>query len=220
MKEDHMNASDVFRYRKPVTFLLVAWFVFAVATSAAGFYRPGAGPLPAPAPVGLSVLLPVVIFWIWMATSPSFRAFALSLSPQFVTIVQSWRVLGFVFLALAANGLLPYTFAGPAGWGDIFIGATAPWVAMNWATDPQRRGRFVFWNLLGVADLVLAVALGVLSSEGPAGILVRNGLTTRVVTELPLSLIPTFGVPMWLILHGIVLAQGARERSEQPAAAR
>src|SRR5882724_13282216 len=103
MKEDHMNASDVFRYRKPVTFLLVAWFVFAVATSAAGFYRPGAGPLPAPAPVGLSVLLPVVIFWIWMATSPSFRAFALSLSPQFVTIVQSWRVLGFVFPALAAN---------------------------------------------------------------------------------------------------------------------
>jgi len=208
-----MSTTDVVRYRKPVTFLLVAWFVFAVAASAAGFFRPGSGPLPAPAPIGLSVVLPIVIFWIWLALSPSFRAFALSLSPRTLTIVQSWRVLGFVFLVLAANGLLPTTFAGPAGWGDIFIGATAPWVAMNWATDPQRRGRFVIWNLLGVADLVLAVILGVLSSEGQAGILVRNGLTTRVVTELPLSLIPIFGVPLWLILHSIVLAQGARQHS-------
>jgi len=211
MKEEVMNTPDVLRYRSLVTVLLVAWFVFAVAASAAGWLKPGSGPLPAPAPVGLSVLLPIVIFWTWMTASPSFRAFALSLSPRTLTIVQSWRVLGFVFLALAANGLLPYTFAGPAGWGDIFIGATAPWVAMSWATDPQRRRRFVFWNLLGVADLVLAVALGVLSSEGPAGILVRNGLTTRVVTEFPLSLIPTFGVPLWLILHSIVLAQGSRE---------
>jgi hypothetical protein len=217
MKEENMSTTDAVRYRKPVAFLLVAWFVFTFAAAAAGFYKPGSGPLPAPAPLGLSVLLPIVIFWIWMAASPSFRAFALSLSPRTLTIVQSWRVLGFVFLALAANGLLPYTFAGPAGWGDLFIGATAPWVALNWAADPQRRGRFVFWNLLGVTDLVMAVTLGVLSSEGPAGILVRNGLTTRVVTELPLSLIPTFGVPLFLILHSIVLAQGARERSVQPA---
>ena len=212
-----MSTTDVVRYRKPVTFLLVVWFVFAAAASAAGWFKVGSGPLPAPAPLGLSVVLPIAIFWIWMATSPSFRAFALSLSPRFLTIVQSWRVMGFVFLALAAYGLLPYTFAGPAGWGDIFIGATAPWVALNWAGDPERRGRFVFWNLLGVADLVLAVTMGVLSSDGPAGILVRNGLTSRVVTELPLSLIPTFGVPLFLILHSIVLAQGARERSMQPA---
>jgi hypothetical protein len=220
MKEEHMNASDVVRYRKPVTFLLVAWFVFAVATSAAGFYRPGAGPLPAPAPVGLSVVLPVVIFWIWMATSPSFRAFALSLNPRVLTFVQSWRLGGFVFLVLAAHGLLPYSFAGPAGWGDMFIGATAPWVAMNWANDPQRSGRFIFWNLLGVADLVMAVTLGVLSSEGPAGILVRNGLTTRIMTELPMSLIPTFAVPLLLIFHTIVLAQMVSRRNEQLAAAR
>lgn len=212
-----MNASDVVRYRKPVTFLLVAWFVFAVAAAAAGFFRPGAGPLPAPAPVGLSVLLPIAIFWIWMAASPSFRAFALSLNPRVLTFVQSWRLGGFVFLALAAHGLLPYTFAGPAGWGDMFIGATAPWVAMNLANNLQRKGGFVIWNLLGVADLVMAITLGVLFSEGPAGILVRNGLTTRVMTELPMSLIPTFAVPLLLILHTIVLAQGARERSEQPA---
>jgi hypothetical protein len=217
MKEETMGTTDVVRYRKPVTFLLVAWFVVVFAASAAGFFKPGSGPLPAPAPVGLSVVLPIVIFWIWMTASPSFRAFALSLNPRVLTFVQSWRLGGFVFLALAANGLLPYTFAGPAGFGDMFIGATAPWVAMNWANDPQRRGRFVFWNLLGVADLVMAVTLGVLSSEGPAGILVRNGLTTRVMTELPMSLIPTFAVPLLLILHTIVLAQGVRERSEQPA---
>jgi hypothetical protein len=212
-----MNAPDVVRYRKPVTLLLLAWFVFAIAASAAGYYKPGSVPLPAPAPLGLSVLLPIVAFWVWMAASSTFRAFALSLNPRVLTFVQSWRLAGFVFLVLSAHGLLPYSFAGPAGWGDIFIGATAPWVAMSWAINSQRRSQFVFWNLLGVVDLVMAVTLGVLFSEGPAGILVRNGLTTRVMTELPMSLIPTFAVPLLLILHGIVLAQNIRVRSEQLA---
>jgi len=101
---------------------------------------------------------------------------------------------------------------------------TSSWLLMgnhlNWANDPQRSGRFIFWNLLGVADLVMAVTLGVLSSEGPAGILVRNGLTTRIMTELPMSLIPTFAVPLLLIFHTIVLAQMVSRRNEQLAEAR
>lgn len=46
-----------------------------------------------------------------------------------------------------------------------------------------------------------------------------NGIATTPMTVLPLSLIPTFGVPLFLILHIICIAQAWRwpEREVEPA---
>lgn len=143
-----------------------------------------------------------------------FREFVLSLSPRTLTIVQAWRIAGFVFLVSYSYGILPGVFALPAGWGDIAIGGTALIVGMKLA-NPSYRRLFIVWQWLGITDLVEAVSLGAMSRFiGPHGLTNPNGITTAPMAVLPLSLIPTFAVPLMLILHIICIAQ-ARRWSQQ-----
>jgi hypothetical protein len=110
-----------------------------------------------------------------------------------------------VFLILYQRGALPGAFAIPAGWGDFAIGITAPIVAWH-LRRPFPTKTFIVWNLLGILDLVLAVTLGVLASRTPIGVLAGD-VTTRLMGQFPLSLIPTFFVPLLLILHLISLSR-------------
>ena len=110
-----------------------------------------------------------------------------------------------MFLILYQHGALPGVFAIPAGWGDIAIGITAPIVAWYWKR-PFPSKIFIVWNVLGSLDLVMAVSLGVLASATPVGVLAGD-VTTRLMGQFPLSLIPTFFVPLLLILHLISLSR-------------
>jgi hypothetical protein len=147
------------------------------------------------------VLTPILVFLAWFRISPGFRAFVLGLNPRMLTMVHSWRVGGFVFLVLYTYGILPGMFALPAGWGDIAIGATAAFVATKLA-DRSHRTSFIVWQILGMFDLATAIAMGTLSR-----IISPNGVTAAPMTLLPLSLIPTFAVPLLFILHIICVAQ-------------
>ncbi len=190
------------KYAKLTTGLIGAWFIFSITASALHVFRTGPGD--PPLPLGLAALTPIVVFLVWFTTSTGFRQFTMSLNPRTLTIVQSWRIAGFVFLVLAAYGMLPGIFALPAGWGDIAIGATAPLVALKLAS-PDHRKTFIFWQVLGISDLVNAVALGTL-----ARVISPQGIATSAMTVLPLSVIPTFAVPLLLILHIICIAQARR----------
>lgn len=195
--------------------LIAAWFVLAVTLAAKGifdFVAITGGQ--APIPLGLAVITPVLLFWAWYTVSPVFREFVLTLNPKGLTLSQTARLIGFVFLALAARGILPHTFANIAGWGDIFIGATAGFVAYRFVA-PHRRGLTIAWQALGMLDLVTAITLGVLSSPTAIGILGEGTVTTRAMGLLPMSLIPTFAVPLLFILHIIVIAQARRWPAEQ-----
>ena len=182
------------------------------------FQQSAGGP---PVALGLAVLIPILVFWIWFKSSAGLREFALSLDPRVLTIVQSWRIAGFVFVVLYFYGILPGMFANPAGWGDIAIGLTAPWVAMKLAEPGHRKG-FIFWNALGLLDLIVAVTTGTTS-----GLVHPGGLAADAMTVLPLSIVPTFLVPLFGILHIIVIAQarrwpeveGARSRQRVAASA-
>jgi hypothetical protein len=202
-------------YAKFTKALLAAWFVFAAVASALHLYRNA--PNKPPLPVGLGVLIPIAAFLLWFAASPRFREFILALSPRPLTLAHTWRVGGFVFIALATYGILPWLFAIPAGLGDIAVGATAAAVALNRA-NPRHRTSFIAWQIFGMADLVVAVSLGTL-----AGVIQPHGVPTAAMTVLPMSLIPTFGVPLFFIFHIICIAQARRwpaqegMRSLQPA---
>jgi hypothetical protein len=190
------------RYAKLTAGLIGAWFVLSLTASALHLYR--TGPNDPPLPLGLAALTPIVVFLVWFAASEGLRQFTMSLNPRILTMVQSWRVAGFVFLVLAAYGILPTVFALPAGWGDIAIGATASFVALR-LVSPDHRRIFVVWQVLGIADLVTAVTLGTL-----ARVIDPHGIPTNAMTVLPLSLIPTFAVPLLLILHVICIVQANR----------
>lgn len=194
-------------YAKLTSWLIGAWFVLSFTVSALHLFV--AGPGQPPLAVGLAVTTPIVAFFVWFAVSPAFRQFALSLSPRVLTLVQSLRIVGYVFLVLATYGILPRIFAWPAGWGDITIGATAAFVALKLAV-PRHRTSFIVWQMLGIADLVTAVTMGTLAS-----IIDPHGIATSAMTVLPLSLIPTFGVPLFLIFHIISIAQARRWPAQQ-----
>lgn len=187
------------RYGLLTSALIAIWFAFALTASALHLFettlqRVGIA-------VAIAATAPILIFALWFATSSQFRQFAFNLNPRTLTLVQSLRVLGVVFVVLEARQLLPAVFALPAGYGDMFIGATAGFVAFKLA-DQKHRGGFILWQILGIADLLTAVALGV-----TAPLISPNAPTMLPVTALPLSLVPTFLVPLFFIFHVISIAQ-------------
>jgi hypothetical protein len=126
--------------------------------------------------------------------------------------LQAYRVLGANFVVLWLFGAIPGEFALPAGIGDVLVGLLALPAALYVASGASR-GRVValLWNLLGIADLVQAVTLGILSSPGP---LQRLGLDrpNLLTSSYPTVMTPTFAVPLSLILHSLALWQLWRSR--------
>jgi hypothetical protein len=176
--------------------VLAVWFLLALGGSLLGVFDSGPRP---PIPLGLAAVIPVTVFAFCYLTSVRFQEFVLSLDLRMLTLAQTWRVGGIVFVILYFQGALPGIFALPAGWGDFAIGITAPVVAWCWKR-PFPYKTFLAWNALGSLDLVLAVSLGVLASATPVGVL-GGEATTRLMGQFPLSLVPTFIVPLLLIFH-------------------
>ncbi len=195
-----LSTRPIHGIRNLTVVVLVAWFLLALSGSLLGVFDSEPRP---PIPLGLAAVFPVAVFAFCYLTLVGFREFIWSLDVRLLTLAQTWRVGGIVFVILYLQGALPGVFALPAGWGDIVIGITAPVVAWSWKRPfPYRT--FVIWNVLGILDLVLAVSLGVLASATPVGILAGD-VTTRLMGQFPLSLIPTFFVPLLLIFHLISL---------------
>jgi hypothetical protein len=188
--------------------VLLAWFLLALGGSLLGAFDSEPRP---PIPLGLAAVVPVAAFVFCYLTSARFRQFVSSLDQRVLILAQTWRVAGIVFVILYLQGALPGVFALPAGLGDMAIGITAPVVAWYWK-PPFARKTFVAWNLLGSLDLVNAVSLGVLASATPVGVLAGD-VTTRLMGQFPLSLIPTFFVPLLLIFHLIALSRVGKEAS-------
>ncbi len=111
--------------------------------------------------------------------------------------VHTWRIGGIAFLWGMTQGLLDPEFAIPAGVGDILIGVTAiPFAIFLWKGYSWSKYALVVWSVLGIADLVNAVALGVITNPD---------FRTSTMATFPWILVPTVAVPTALALHGIVL---------------
>ena len=185
--------------------LIGAWLVAAVIAGTAGLFE--AGPSRPPLPLLVAVLGPPAAFLLAYATAPRFREFVLHLDLRMLTAVQSWRVLGAVFLFLYAFDLKPALFAFPAGLGDVAVGVAAVFVLRSMINGhPTWRRRVLWLNLGGLLDFVVAIGTGVLTSNTSIGIF-APATPMPSIGLMPLSLIPTFGVPLWIIIHLASLLQ-------------
>jgi hypothetical protein len=147
---------------------------------------------------GLRVLAPLVIGTLALVAFEPLRRLLSrpELLPSLIAL-QTYRVIGAIWLVLLALGALPPLFAVPAGIGDVLTGVTAIWAARSLRAG--RIGRAVAWNLFGLLDLAVALTTGAIA--GPAAL-----------TVLPLVLIPTFGVPLSILLHAVSLRSLAATR--------
>jgi hypothetical protein len=194
--------------RSVVFVALALWFgvVFLLASQGAFVGSANSPPLP----IFFGVTIPLALFLAAYFRWKSFREFILRADLRFVAAIEGWRWGGLGFLSLYANGILPGLFALPAGLGDMAIGITAPWIVISLVRNPLFAGsrRFVIWNILGIADFVVAVSTATLSSGAFPGIIALIGnVTTSPMTRLPLVLIPTFMVPFFTMLHLTALFQ-------------
>lgn len=197
-----------------VAIVLAAWFATVILLGARGSFvtPPGSPPLP----ILIGVMAPIIVFFAAFRLSHAFRVFVQSFDLRLMMGIQAWRVGGVGFLALYANGILPASFALPAGLGDIAIGATAPWLMLALIRRPgfETGKTFITWNVLGLLDLVVAISMGAITS-----ILVADsalGVTTASMARLPLLLIPAYFVPIFVMLHATAFLQARRARSAQP----
>jgi hypothetical protein len=200
---------------------LAVWFLASVVLSLQGFFQ--GGPARLPLPVGLSVTVPILVFTTLYWFNASLRAFAHSLDLRAIVALNILRIVGLDFLVSYAQGRLPAGFAFPAGLGDILTGLLAiPLIlAMSGTPSSNTRKWFVAWNLLGLADLIVAVASGILHSGSKLGLLAGHGPTTALITQFPRALIPTFLVPIYILLHLLALARrgevkGGADSSSHP----
>jgi hypothetical protein len=185
--------------------LLLGWLFLALWLGLSGALAGtrGAPPLG----LGLAIGLPLVTFWLdGRRGHPLFLGLTRLDAPT-LAVLQTFRVLGAVFLVAWWRGTLPGGFALPAGIGDVAVGLAAPFVAAAVASDkPWARRLFVAWNVFGVLDLVTAVSMGVAHSSSALGFLASSP-TTDAMALYPFSLIPTFFVPLALMLHAVALSR-------------
>jgi hypothetical protein len=178
---------------------LSGWFVLVVilAATRALYYQGGTG---TPG-LGIAVVLPIASLCLVVARVKSLRE-AFHRVPLWLLVgVHAIRLLGISFIILYATGRLPAPFAPVAGWGDIFVGATAvpvAWLAYERSTNA--RAILWIWNVIGAADLAAAVGLGAISSPGPARLMFAEP-GSAIMTTLPWLLIPGFLVPLLFAVH-------------------
>jgi len=193
--------------------VLGAWLLTTLVAGHEGMFEAAAGR----PPLGLLIALvaPLLLFAVLYRTSTAFRYFVLETDIRFLTVVQAWRVLGVMFLALYAYDLLPGLFAWPAGVGDALVGFAAAFAVMAIVRGVPAWPRRVAWlNVAGLVDFAVALATGVLTSNSALGWFAEPG-TRASLGSLPLSLVPTFAVPLWTIFHVISLVQLRKARSQQ-----
>ena len=186
------------RWRWTVGSALVfaAWLIGVALLAAAGFFPSTRIPaaLATTLAVGYAVLL-----------SSTFRAVVAGIPQHWLIGIQTFTILGGVFLIRYFNGELPALFAIPAGVGDVLTGILAPLVAYWWFVGkPYARSAAIAWNVFGMADLIDAVALGALTGGGGGGIV------------FPIVLIPIYAVPRALLVHSYSLIGLLRKTARQP----
>ena len=179
------------------------WIGVCAAAAAAGVVATSR-PFPL---IGIFVALPLAAVAIATAW-PAARKAMLSIPMQAMIGLNVGRVLAVFFLLLAAEGRLAGPFPYFAAGGDIITGIVALSM-MRLAAMPgaERTGTIMAWNLFGIADLALAIALGVTSAEGSPLQVFHTAPGSEAMQQLPWSFVPTVLVPLWLILHAIIWAQ-------------
>ncbi len=176
------------------------WLVSMFLLGAAGVFRNDVLPPRVPMALFATLLLGYLLL-----LSPTFRRIIAAVPQHWLIGIQTFRILGGVFLVRYFAGELPGLFALPAGIGDVATGLLALFVAYAWYSGkPYARGAAIAWNLFGMADLVDAVVLGTLTGGGPGGIV------------FPIVLIPVYAVARAFLIHSYSLIGLLRRTSQQP----
>ena len=181
-----------------VTLVLLAWLCFAVGL--AGWFQ-NASALAVAATVWTLTALVFLACW----SVRTIRVCVLNIDLRWLVVLHVTRLfIGAYFLVLCQRRQLPCAFATPAGWGDIVIGVLAVALVSSMHTQFAKTV-LLSWNTLGLIDIVFVV-----SSALWVGL--KDWQSMHALRELPLSLLPTFLVPLVIASHVLIFVRLIRAR--------
>ena len=191
-----MTASTIAapRFPRAAGVAVIAWLALALVAGGTGFLV--RLPFPGPQLIFLALFVATLVA---VTAVPTLRAWVDAVPLRTLIGINAFRFVGITFLVLAARGQIDPVFAARAGWGDVATAALA--LILVAAGEPRtrlQRGFTHAWNAFGLLDLVVAVATATavtLRSTTPG---------IAPVLSLPLVLIPTFVVPIFLASHVII----------------
>jgi hypothetical protein len=182
--------------RPPVYLGLVfLWFAVSLTLAQTGRLERLRPPAPQLVLAGLTIILVILT-----SQERGLHAWLQDLDLRWLLGLHVTRLfIGGYFLMLVRRGDLPAAFGVPAGWGDAFVGA---FVLLLLTRGPPggagRRAWYVSWNWLGLLDLVLVVGTA-------ARLALADPPSMIGLQRMPLSLLPTFWVPILLASHVVLI---------------
>jgi hypothetical protein len=179
-----------------VTLVLLGWLCFAVGLG--GWFYNASAPAVA-ATVWTLTVLALLASWkvapitVWLS----------NIDLRWLVSFHLTRLIaGWYFLVLCQRGQLPCGFATSAGWGDIIVAALALPIVAAMRTQFGKPLLFI-WSTIGLIDIIFVVFSAL-----------RFGLndwqSMHALRELPLSLLPTFLVPLIIASHILIFVRLAR----------
>ncbi len=179
----------------PIRLTIWTWLIAAFLVGHYGLLQK----IPMPAVQGVLLGLTALILLVYFKTT-ALRAWISSLDLRALVALHVTRFVGVYFLILYNRGELPYAFAVPGGWGDIVVATFALFVVFVPLQDATRLRAITIWNVVGFVDIALVVF-----TAGRLGM--ENAWQMRALTYLPLSLLPTFLVPLIIATHVILFSR-------------
>jgi len=204
-----LESTDLTPGQRRTTWLAVMvpftlWAAIAWTAAINGVFRADASPLPV---LPLAIFLPVIIGAPLLLLSKRVGEVLDAMPASWLVALQLYRAFGGWALAAALRGALPSVFGVPAGIGDMLTGVLAVPTAIAVATGTARgRRAAIAWNILGLADFALAIALGFITSPGRFQLIVPDVLSIDA-GAYPGVLTPAFVVPSSILLHALSLRQ-------------
>jgi hypothetical protein len=184
---------------RSVVLILAAWLCIAAGAGLAGWLE--------------SANAPVVAGIVWILTAltllacwkvPILQRWAMTVEVRWLVLLHLTRFVGFYFFVLSSRDELPFAFAAPAGWGDITVAGLA--VLLLALSDARNWSMLIVWNAIGLTDILFVVMTAL-----------RLGLedwrSMHALREFPLSLLPTFLVPLIIVSHVLIFFRAAKLKS-------
>ncbi len=173
------------------------------------------------APAAVNIAFPVVALLIGIMAlllSPVLRQSIRAVPTTWMSAIHAIRIGGYLFLALADMKLLPAEFAVPAGYGDMVVALLALGIVYLLVRGKTyTRPLMIAWNLLGLLDFAVALTTGGIYIAPFAAHLAASGVSLTYLNFV--LIIPTFGVPLFAVLHIFSLYRLWSEHAQEPVQA-
>jgi hypothetical protein len=186
--------------RSPVLWgILALWFLGIMTLVQRGAFVGDEASVPFP--LAAAAAIPPLVYLLAYRTLAPLRAWVAALDLAWIVGAQAWRVIGIAFLFAWAAGDLPTIFALTAGLGDLAVGAFALIVTLAVATRAAGwQGKVRMLVIVGMTDFAAAFGTAFLSGVGFPLYIASEG-APQLMLQSPLTMIPAFAVPLFIILH-------------------